>query len=49
MNMPATEFLAVFDDVLSTLDENNIVRREQEEVLFTLFIMRSQVVQICIN
>lgn len=43
MNISAQEFMAVLDDALSALDKNKIGQREQEEVLFVLYSMRSQV------
>jgi len=46
MNISATEFMAVLDDALSALQQNNIGQREQEEVLFALYSMRSQVVLV---
>ena len=46
MNISATEFMAVLDDALSALEKNNIGQREQEEVLFVLYSMRSQIVLV---
>ena len=46
MNISATEFMAVLDDALSALEKNNIGQREQEEVLFILYSMRSNIVLI---
>jgi hemoglobin len=46
MNISADEFMAVLDDSLSALQKNNIGQREQEEVLFALYSMRSQVVRV---
>jgi hemoglobin len=43
MNITATEFMAVLDDALSALEKNGVGQREQEEVLFALYSMRSQV------
>ena len=43
MNISAVEFMAVLDDALGALEKNNIAQREQEEVLFVLYSMRSQV------
>ena len=43
MNISAVEFMAVLDDALSALKKNNIGQREQEEVLFVLYSMRSQI------
>ena len=46
LNISATEFMAVLDDALSALEKNSIGQREQEEVLFVLYSMRSQVVLV---
>lgn len=46
MNIAATEFMAVLDDALFALDKNNIGQREQEEVLFVLYSMRSDIVLV---
>ena len=46
MNIAAGEFIAVLDDALSALEKNNIGQREQEEVLFVLYSMRSQIVLV---
>jgi len=46
MNISPTEFMAVLDDALSALQKNGIGQREQEEVLFALYSMRSQVVRV---
>ena len=46
MNISAVEFMAVLDDALEALDRNNIGQREQEEVLFILYSMRSDVVLV---
>jgi len=46
MNIAATEFMAVLDDALSALDKNNIGQKEQEEVLFILYSMRSDIVLV---
>ena len=46
MNISATEFMAVLDDALFALEKNNISQREQEEVLFVLYSMRSQIVLV---
>ena len=46
MNISATEFMSVLDDALSALKKNNIEQREQEEVLFVLYSMRSQIVLV---
>lgn len=46
MNISALEFMAVLDDALGALKKNNIDQREQEEVLFVLYSMRSQIVLV---
>lgn len=46
MNISAAEFMAVLDDSLAALEKNKIEQREQEEVLFALYSMRSQVVLV---
>jgi hemoglobin len=46
MNISAAEFMAVLDDALAAMEKNDIGQREQEEVLFALYSMRSQVVAV---
>ncbi len=46
MNISAIEFMAVLDDALDALEKNNIGQREQEEVLYILYSMRSQIVLV---
>ena len=46
MNIAASEFMAVMDDALAALEKNKVAQREQEEVLFILFSMRSQVILV---
>ena len=46
MNISCDEFMAVLDDVLEALEKNNIGQREQEEVLFIFYSMRSDVVAV---
>ncbi len=46
MNIAASEFMAVLDDALGALQKNGVEQREQEEVLFALYSMRSQVVLV---
>lgn len=46
MNISASEFMAVLDDALAALTKNNIAQREQEEVLYVLYGMRSQIVLV---
>jgi hemoglobin len=44
MNISNDEFMAVLDDVLVALNKNQIGQREKEEVLFTFFSMKNDVV-----
>ena len=46
MNISALEFMAVLDDALDALRKNNVGQREQEEVLFVLYSMRSDIVLV---
>ena len=46
MNISAAEFMAVLDDALDALQKNKIGQREQEEVLYVLYSMRSQIVLV---
>jgi len=46
MNISGEEFLAVLDDALEALAKNGIGQREQEEVLFVLYSMKSEVVGV---
>lgn len=46
MNISAAEFMAVLDDTLAALEKNNVGQREQEEVLFVLYGMRSAIVHV---
>jgi hemoglobin len=46
MNISAAEFMAVLDDALAALEKNKIGQRQQEEVLFALYSMRSQIVLV---
>jgi len=46
MNISAAEFMAVLDDCLDALEKNDIGQREQEEVLFALYGLRSQIVLV---
>lgn len=44
MNISPAEFMAVLDDALDALTKNDIKQREQEEVLYVLYSMRSHIV-----
>lgn len=46
MNIAATEFMAVLDDALAAMKKNNIGQREQEEVLFIFYSMRSDILLV---
>ena len=46
MNIDEAEFMAVCDDILDSLDKNQIAQREQEEVLFALYSMRRDIVGV---
>ena len=46
MKIAADEFLAVLDDAMDALDKNNIGQREKEEVLFILYSMKGDVVNV---
>ncbi|WP_241905717.1 hypothetical protein [Vibrio breoganii] len=46
MNISAVEFVAVLDDALEAMNKNNVGQREQEEVLFVLYSMRSDVILV---
>lgn len=46
MNISANEFMAVIDDILDALEKNNIAQREQEEVLYVLYSMRSDIMNV---
>ena len=46
MNISAVEFMGVLDNALAALTKNNIGQREQEEILFILYSMRSQIVLV---
>lgn len=44
MNISEQEFLSTLDDVIKTLKKNNVGQREQEEALFALYSMKSEIV-----
>lgn len=46
MNISHEEFMAVLDDALEALEKNDVGQREQEEVLFTMYSMRSEIVRV---
>lgn len=46
MNISAIEFMAVLDDALQAFEMNDIGQREQEEALFILYSLRSDIVLV---
>ncbi|MFL0798295.1 MAG: group 1 truncated hemoglobin [Cellvibrionaceae bacterium] len=46
MNISHAEFMAVLDDALDALAKNDIPQREQEEVLFVLYSMRTEILAV---
>ena len=46
MNISALELMSVLDDALNALDKNNVAQREQEEVLFIFYSLRSDIVLV---
>ncbi|MBL4583007.1 MAG: group 1 truncated hemoglobin [Pseudomonadales bacterium] len=46
MNISAIEFIAVLDDALDALSENGVGEREQQEMLFILYSMRSEIIAV---
>ena len=46
MNISATEFLAVLDDAMKALSDNGVGQPEQEEMLFILYSMRSEIILV---
>lgn len=46
MNISANEFMAVLDDALQAFEMNGLGQREQEEALFILYSMRSDIVLV---
>jgi hemoglobin len=46
MNISPAEFMAVLDDALIALRENDVGQREQEEVLFILHSMREDILLV---
>lgn len=46
MNISETEFIAVLDDAMAALERNKIGQREKEEVLFTLYSMKGDIVGV---
>ncbi|WP_076540690.1 group 1 truncated hemoglobin [Shewanella sp. UCD-KL21] len=46
MNISAAEFMAVLDDALQAFEMNNISQRDQEQALYILYSMRSDIVLV---
>jgi len=46
LNISAVEFMAVLDDALNALSDNGVGQSEQEEMLFILYSMRSEIVLV---
>ena len=46
MNISAAEFMAVLDDALNALSSNGVGQPEQEEMLFILYSMRSDIILV---
>lgn len=44
MNINETEFVAVCDDVLKALDQNNVGQREKDEILCILYSLKNEIV-----
>ena len=45
MNIDSDEFIAVLDDAMAALENNNIGQREKEEVLYIFFSLKEQVIR----
>jgi hemoglobin len=46
MNIDATEFLAVVDDIFDSLEKNQIAAPEQAEVLYALYGLRREIIGV---
>ena len=46
MNIDATEFLAVVDDIFASLEKNNVAQPEQADVLFALYSLRREIIGV---
>ena len=46
MNISGEEFLAVLDDSLKALDMNGVGQREKEEVLYILYSMKPEIINL---
>jgi hemoglobin len=46
MNVSEQEYIAVVDDVLSTLQRHGVGEREQQEVLHTLYGLKGEIIRI---
>lgn len=46
MNINDEEFVAVIDDVLKALDQNNVGQKERDEVLCILYSMKAEIAHV---
>jgi len=46
MNISGDEFLAVLDDALLAMDKNDVGQKEREEVLWVLYSMKPEIVNV---
>ena len=46
MNISGSEFVAVLDDAMGAMNANSVGQREKEEVLFILYSLKDQVVEL---
>ena len=46
MNIDAAEFLAVVDDIFSSLEKNNVAEPEQADVLLALYGLRREIIGV---
>ncbi len=46
MNIDEAEFMAVVDDILDSMEKNNVAQPEQAEVLFALYSMRREIIGV---
>ncbi|AXI46319.1 group 1 truncated hemoglobin [Sulfitobacter sp. SK012] len=46
MNISGSEFVAVLDDAVAAMNANSVGQREKEEVLFMLYSLKDQVIEV---
>jgi len=46
MNISETEFLCVVDDILASLDKNNVDAQSRNEVLAIAYSLKEQIVRL---